>query len=296
MLLRESRGFFSWLVILTVAWLEIIILWKILCSENIKNELDSCEQVKKRPFGHSGGLSDSAGPLDIVRWHYWNNLGACKNMRFFGGWIWRGAVKYQELMDGHKALCLDENIRPVPGNCLVYSFGVKNDWSFENAMMNYGCEVHGFDPSIDVPKQTEERQFIFHKIGLQGKDEVNANGWQMKTLRSIMKLLGHENRILDFIKLDIEESEYEAIPNMIETGVTEQIKQIALETHNFSMDEKDRQRYYYKYKQIWKLEKHGFIRFNSQAAMGTDRLNKIGNMSDFYCYEMAWYNPKFYFV
>ena len=33
-----------------------------------------------------------------------------------------------------------------------------------------------------------------------------------------MKLLGHENRILDFIKLDIEESEYEAIPNMIETG------------------------------------------------------------------------------
>ena len=63
MLLRESRGFFSWLVILTVAWLEIIILWKILCSENIKNESDSCEQVKKRPFGHSGGLSDSAGPL-----------------------------------------------------------------------------------------------------------------------------------------------------------------------------------------------------------------------------------------
>ncbi|XP_065563194.1 uncharacterized protein LOC136029074 isoform X2 [Artemia franciscana] len=222
MVLKGDHGFFTWLVILTIAWLELIILWRILYSEILYSdkqcEKASCFKGKDHQFAHSGGLSDSARPIDIALWHNWNNLGACKNLKFFGGRIWRGAVKYRENMNGHKAVCLDGNIRPVPGNCLVYSFGVKNDWSFEDAMMKYGCEVYGFDPSIIEPKQTGVRKFIFYKIGLQGKDEVNKRGWEMKSLRSIMKLLGHENRIIDVLKMDIEESEYEAIPNMIDTG------------------------------------------------------------------------------
>ncbi|KAK2711065.1 hypothetical protein QYM36_012288 [Artemia franciscana] len=236
----------------------------------------------------------NAEPLDIMRWHQWNNLGACKDLEFFGGYIWKGAKPNEEKMDGHKAVCLDNSIRPIPGDCLVYSFGIKDDWSFETAMLHYGCEVHGFDPSIDEPVQTGGKKFIFHKIGLQGKDEVNGNGWQLMSFKSIVELLGHENRIIDVVKMDIEESEYEAIPNMIITGVTGQIKQIALETHNWSMDEADRERYHYKYQQLWKLEKHGFVRFSSQPGVYTNRINNIANMSDFYAYELAWYNPKFY--
>ncbi|KAK2706342.1 hypothetical protein QYM36_016393 [Artemia franciscana] len=225
---------------------------------------------------------------DIARWHAWNNFGACRNLKFFGGRVWKEWL--------FPDVCLDENIRPVSGNCLVYSFGVKDNWSFEDALMEYGCEVHGFDPTIEEPEQTGERRFIFHKIGLQAKDKVNTKGWHMKSLRSIMTLLGHGNRIIDVIKMDIEQSEYEAAPNMIDSGVTAQIKQIALETHNFQMSRQDSQNYRFKYQQIYKLEKHGFIRFSSQAGMGSDRLNEIANISDFFIYEMAWYNPKFYFV
>ncbi|KAK2706341.1 hypothetical protein QYM36_016392 [Artemia franciscana] len=165
MLLKGNRGFFSSLVISTVAFLELILLWRILRSENHKYEESSCEGVERRLFARSGGLSELAGPLDITRWHAWNNFGACKNLKFFGGRLWRKADKHQDYMDGHKAVCLDEQIRPVPGNCLVYSFGVNDNWSFEDAMLKYGCEVHGFDPTIGEPKQTGERQFIFHKIG-----------------------------------------------------------------------------------------------------------------------------------
>ncbi|KAK2706989.1 hypothetical protein QYM36_014872, partial [Artemia franciscana] len=165
----EKRDTRDWIsvshdLISTVAFLELILLWRILRSENHKYEESSCEGVERRLFARSGGLSELAGPLDITRWHAWNNFGACKNLKFFGGRLWRKADKHQDYMDGHKAVCLDEQIRPVPGNCLVYSFGVNDNWSFEDAMLKYGCEVHGFDPTIGEPKQTGERQFIFHKI------------------------------------------------------------------------------------------------------------------------------------
>ncbi len=37
--------------------------------------------------------------------------------------------------------------------CLVYSFGVSDDWSFEDTMGNLGCRVRAFDPTIDSPEK-----------------------------------------------------------------------------------------------------------------------------------------------
>lgn len=31
--------------------------------------------------------------------------------------------------------------------CIVYSYGLGADWSFDNAAEIYGCNVHGFDPT-----------------------------------------------------------------------------------------------------------------------------------------------------
>lgn len=56
-------------------------------------------------------------------------------------------------IDGQKSVCLDPGLAPPPGICVVYSFGLSDDWSFESAMALYGCDVYAFDPSLQFPKK-----------------------------------------------------------------------------------------------------------------------------------------------
>jgi hypothetical protein len=44
------------------------------------------------------------------------------------------------------------------GECLVYSFGVGEDFSFELAMANMGCTVRAFDLYVD----SKEEEFLGH--------------------------------------------------------------------------------------------------------------------------------------
>ena len=47
--------------------------------------------------------------------------------------------------DGEKYICLDTLMQDVAyGACLVYSFGIANDWSFEESMGSLGCMVIRF--------------------------------------------------------------------------------------------------------------------------------------------------------
>ena len=44
--------------------------------------------------------------------------------------------------EGEKYLCLDSLIQDVNhGDCMVYSFGISDDWTFEHAMATVGCQV-----------------------------------------------------------------------------------------------------------------------------------------------------------
>ena len=45
-------------------------------------------------------------------------------------------------IDGVKSLCLDEIFKHIiTGSCLLYSFGLADDWSFEEVTSNLGCKV-----------------------------------------------------------------------------------------------------------------------------------------------------------
>ena len=45
-------------------------------------------------------------------------------------------------MDGVKRLCMDQLYGDVKSNsCLIYSFGLSDDWSFEENMALLGCKV-----------------------------------------------------------------------------------------------------------------------------------------------------------
>jgi hypothetical protein len=66
--------------------------------------------------------------------------------KFFGGY-W---LSHCGALDGHKFVCLDKFFKDVAkGECLIYSFGIANDWTFEEGMSRLGCAVRAFDPTID---------------------------------------------------------------------------------------------------------------------------------------------------
>ena len=58
--------------------------------------------------------------------------GFCRVLKRFGGrWISREAATRQ--VDGDKFVCLDKMLRRDPGEqCIIYSFGIADDWSFED--------------------------------------------------------------------------------------------------------------------------------------------------------------------
>ena len=47
-------------------------------------------------------------------------------------------------------VCMDDHLLWHKKPCLVYSFGVSTDWSFESDLIRFqpNCEIHMFDPTV----------------------------------------------------------------------------------------------------------------------------------------------------
>ena len=66
---------------------------------------------------------------------------------------------------------MDPEIKPEDDQCLVYSFGISGEWSFDEAMQAFGCQVHSFDPSMDLGDHQHSQNISFHNLGLGDRDE-----------------------------------------------------------------------------------------------------------------------------
>ncbi|KAK7485051.1 hypothetical protein BaRGS_00023690 [Batillaria attramentaria] len=98
--------------------------------------------------------------------------------------------------DGGWEVCEDSPYRPS-SPCLVYSFGVGEDFSFDDAVARrYGCEVHSFDPSMKAED---------HKRG--------------------------SSQPLSILKLDIEEWEWDVLPPLLHDSHLSDTKQLLIELH-----------------------------------------------------------------
>ncbi|KAK8732640.1 hypothetical protein OTU49_006861 [Cherax quadricarinatus] len=128
----------------------------------------------------------------------------CKNLTKFGGAI------FPKFVDGDKWACLDSPVAPPPSNCLVYSFGINFEWSFDDAMASYGCEVYSFDPTMDMKEHKRSPNITFLKLGI-GNSARNFSRGKVDTLGGIIKKLGHVGRRIDYLKLDIEGMEVETL-------------------------------------------------------------------------------------
>ena len=140
-------------------------------------------------------------------------------------------LRMGKMGDGGWEICDDVDVRPR-APCVVYSFGIKNDFSFDDdTASTYGCHVYSFDPSMKDNSHNRSDLVHFYKIGLSGRTFTNAKRWNMYTFSDIRKLLGHEKTQIDVVKMDIEESEWSAVPDMVRAGELKQFKQLLIEFH-----------------------------------------------------------------
>lgn len=141
---------------------------------------------------------------------------------------------------------------------IVYSFGIGEDLSFDQAVMaRHQCRVYGFDPtpkSINwVRGQNLPENFRFFEVGISPKNDLvdfflpsnpeyvsgslieqkNTDSQkvvqvEVKTLETIMTQLGHKH--IDVLKMDIEWAEYDVIENILSAQLP--ITQILIEFHD----------------------------------------------------------------
>ena len=129
-------------------------------------------------------------------------------------------------------------------NCIVYSFGIRENFSFDHYVARRGCTVHGFDPSpAGLNSQAEyenitpagpgEGKAIYHPYGL-GNDgtyepgtvpfrwpgmsylrDSNSNQWSLKTLSTIQTEWNNDRVTL--LKVDIEGGEWDMMMDIVQT-------------------------------------------------------------------------------
>ena len=169
----------------------------------------------------------------------------CQHERRIGG-----------LGDGPKWVCDPHRI--LKDKCLVYSIGSNNDFSFEESVLrevSQECEIHTFDPTVGTNPSNKPPSVHFHPWGIGSKTERNKNGWEMKTVQDIVKLLGHTNRVIDIFKIDCEGCEWESYDTWLDGP---NIRQIQVKLHGIKKAKE----------LIWTLQKGNFVVFHIEADTG----------------------------
>ena len=102
--------------------------------------------------------------------------------------------------------------RPVSASsCLIYSFGIKDQYEFENQAVGRGCTVHGYDPTVP---QRPNMRFHFHRLGLGDSTRLMPGVGPVSTLSKVMADNGHVGRRLALFKCDVEGAEWGALGQM----------------------------------------------------------------------------------
>jgi hypothetical protein len=218
----------------------------------------------------------------LEQYFLWTNQSSCQLSHAFGGKI----MQNPSGIAGQKSVCIDSRIAPIPSQCLVYSFGISNEWSFDEQMELYGCEVYSFDPSMELYQHNHSHGIHFYNWGLADRDEYDEKlNWTVRSLSSIYKELSalHGSNIIDYLKIDIEYSEWTALPQIIMSGMLPYIRQLGIEIHLDPHKSIDQHREWAKILRL--IEKYGMIRFDSKYNPWF-----TGIFGNSFGYEIAWYN------
>jgi hypothetical protein len=142
--------------------------------------------------------------------------------------------------EGSWTLCLDDPTlasRMRAGACVVYSFGVRDDLSFEATISRMGCRVWAFDPNVpDIgPARDILPNVRFEPAGIAragATTRSTASGARLLGLGDIMRRLGHAR--VDVLKLDVEGNEWPVLGELASSFSDGSVSQLLAEVH-FSM-------------------------------------------------------------
>lgn len=159
--------------------------------------------------------------------------------------------------DGGKWVCDPQRIDP--DDCLVYSIGSNNDFSFEKQVqqtISRNCEIHTFDMG-DYAAEAREAggNITYHQTAFG--DGHKIEDMPTKSLSAIIKELGHEHRVIDVFKIDCEGCEYVALKNMLNANVT--LRQIQMEIHGNDKNNKQVTKLFSRFKE------HNYVMFHKEA-------------------------------
>jgi len=117
------------------------------------------------------------------------------------------------LGDGGKWVCGISHYAEKNYPCVVFSYGISGDSSFEEDVLNRtNCFVYAYDHTVtpDKVRLTElyPSRSIFSQLGLGTGDTTN-----LRTLKT--EMVRHEKDFIDILKIDVEGAEYAAIPQIL---------------------------------------------------------------------------------
>ncbi|XP_050724987.1 uncharacterized protein LOC127002815 isoform X2 [Eriocheir sinensis] len=194
-------------------------------------------------------------------------------------------------IDGDKWLCVDKKYKVTPLKCIVLSFGIGGDWSFEDEVdRKLGCRVFAFDPTIEKENHNRTARISFFNLGIDGFTDTGPHAKKkVDRYANILAGLGLLDSVIDVLKIDVEGSEvaffedvFEKTPNLLKN-----VKMIAMEIH---MDDNLRD-LLPRHKVFWKyfllLDCMGFKIWHSAVnPFCTNKVVKGQHRSN--CYEIVW--------
>ena len=277
-------------------------LYNSVTKKNIEKALSSSvtKDLNQMEINYWKTIDVNTMPAEkIVEYFKWSNNPACEYRHYFGGEIQFWNPKG---IDGQYPVCLDNEMKPFSSNnrrCIAYSFGINNDWSFDEALEKFGCEIFSFDPSMNQADHDHSQHIHFYKIGLGPSKIVNDRNWKLMSLDSIYQMLKprHGAHIIDYLKIDIEWSEWDALKQIIESGMLSKVRQLTIEFHYpykgdaiNSMTDLTIEGYRSMVHLVKSIEKQ-MIRFDSRPNLWSNiaRIANLNNYNGPLCFEMSFY-------
>lgn len=145
---------------------------------------------------------------------------------------WGMGTRCNESAAHFQWVCLDKRLNIDHRSCLVYSVGVDAEFSFEVDMEKFGCDVFAFDTehySADF-KHSGRIWFQNIRIGATSYDAFKEGDKveKVRSLHHVVEKLGHQDRKIDVLKLDVRDHEWQALDEFVHSEVMDQVKQLVV--------------------------------------------------------------------